>query len=220
MVALQDYTTEVYHSLESLHRASELFKDSNAEELLDTKISALFLKYQLQDKFGVALLHRHFDMDSEEKLVENGNVATPWAFHQSNDDLFGGEVVPKSWMYRDQALHPYEFGYNSEFEQTYPGAPDNGEFLEEFGKLLEENRLDGVLGLTAVGPSAPGTMKYEKTFGRSNVVFTMSQGEADAMDKETVSALWLFSAQEPSSKNGYRAMGCRMGCRCFPSKFN
>lgn len=70
-------------------------------------------------------------MTAEERLVESGNVSTPWSYHQEDDNLFGGSVVSRSWMYGDKGVYPYEFGYNSQFERTYPGLPANNESLEE-----------------------------------------------------------------------------------------
>ena len=153
-------------------------------------------------------------MTAEEKLVESGNVSTPWSYHQEDDNLFGGSVVSRSWMYGDKGVYPYEFGYNSQFERTYPGLPAKNEFLEEFGQLLEEHQLTHLLGLTTISPNAPATMKVEKTWGRSNVVFTMDEEAPDAIGKDTIGAVWHFDAMQPNAKNNYRAMGCMTGCRC------
>lgn len=221
MVAIKDYASEKYHSLRSLHEAHDLFLNANAEELVDTKICDLFVKHNLHNIYGVSLLHRHFDMSPEERLVESGNVSAPWSYHQPSSSLFGGSVVPRSWMYSsaDRAFYPIEFGYNAQLQQTYPSTPPsdmaNGTaFLDEFCTLLEQYNMTDILGLTTMSPNAPGTMKIEKTWGKTNVVFTVAEDESDVSSKETISAMWNFGAVQPSKRNNYRVMGCQSGCRC------
>jgi hypothetical protein len=214
MIPVKDYLSEKYDALRPLRESEDLFRKARVDELLNTKVCDLFLKYNIHETYGVSLLHRHFDMDAGEKLVENGSVSAPWAYHQPDDDLYGGSVVPRSWMFSDGALYPYEFGYNSRLSQAYPSMPINNDFLAEFHELLEEHHLTDILGLTSVSPLAPGSMKYEKTWGRAMVVFTMAEDALDAMGKETINALWYFGSVKPSAANGYRVMGCAVACKC------
>lgn len=158
-------------------------------------------------------------MDPDEKLVENGAVSTPWAYHQDSDAVYGGSVVPRSWVYstRDRNLYPYEFGYNAQGAQTYPAPPDNPEFLAEFCGLLEEHGLVDLLGLTVTSPKEPGVMKFEKTFKRANIVFNLAEDTEDEINgaKHSIKSLWNFGSMQPNASNGYRTMWCAIACKCF-----
>ena len=156
------------------------------------------------------LLHRHFDLEDNEKLVESGNVSVPWSYTQDDDNLHGGSVVPRSWILADNSLHPYEFGYNSfGVTEAYPAPPENTKFYIEFAELLVKYGLSDIVGLTLVKPMDPNIMRLEKTYRHANVVYELP---AEVIDKDTMQAVWQFS--EELRPGGYRAFTCTVGCVC------
>lgn len=146
-------------------------------------------------ELAICLIHRHFDLSPSEKLVENGAVSCPWEYSQADSDIVGGAVVPRSWTFRDGQLFPFEFGYNEGLQDTvYKQLPDKPQFYTELNALLEEHGLTELLGLTLnTGDTPSGTVKFEKTFDRANVIFTIKEG-GDMDAKDSVTAQWVFSS--------------------------
>lgn len=160
---------------------------------LNTKLSRdLFLKHEVYNDLAVCLIHRHFDMASNERLVEFGAVSAPWTLTQV-DQVAGGTLVPRSWIFNDSKMSPYEFGYNEAIgEPTYRALPNKPHFYEEFGKLLKREGLENLLGLTLNSDEIqPGLVKFEKTFGRVNVLFNVARGGL-MEEKESIPAQWNY----------------------------
>jgi hypothetical protein len=230
MIQFSLYDPGKYRSLKSLSAAGDDFEKRQAQEIIEEKFrlrimpslpttirtdvpplsSELFVKHGVQNTLGMILLHRHFDLEDHEKLVESGNVSVPWSYTQNDDNLHGGSVVPRSWILADNGLHPYEFGYNSfGGTEAYPAPPENTKFYIEFAKLLVKYGLSDIVGLTLVKPIDPSTMRLEKTYRHANVVYELP---AEAVDKDTVQAVWQFA--EERRPDGYRAFFCAIGCVC------
>lgn len=160
-----------------------------------THSSDLFLEHGVYQDLAICLIHRHFDLSPTEKLVENGAVSCPWEYSQHDTDVVGGAVVPRSWTFRDGQLFPFEFGFNEGLQDAvYKQLPDKPQFYVELNALLDEHGLTDLLGLTLhTGDTIPGTIKFEKTFDRANVIFTINDN-GDMDDKEAVTAQWVFSS--------------------------
>lgn len=156
--------------------------------------SELFLKHEVYNELAICLLHRHFDLSPSEKLVELGAVSSPWENIQNRSNLFGGSIVPRSWAFRQGSLFPFEFGYNEGLKaEVYKPLPEKPAFYAELNDLLVKHGLEHLLGLTLNTDEIPfGTVKFEKTFDRSNVVFTIKHDNEIAA-KEAIPAMWVFS---------------------------
>ena len=134
-------------------------------------------------------------MNETERLVEFGPVSMPWSLRPGDSKLVGGTIQPRSWMFRNGDVVPYEFGYNESVgPAVYADLPNKPEFFEQFGKVLEEEGLSDVLGLTLLGRRPANTIGMEKTFERANVMFNMSvedfENEKKARGKEFIPAMW------------------------------
>jgi len=58
-------------------------------------------KHGLQERFGVALLHKHFDMDPDEILVEQTNVEDRVLTISPVKASTAGNTIQTIWMLRD-----------------------------------------------------------------------------------------------------------------------
>lgn len=205
------YTPSVYDSLPDLASAATTFEQRDPQEIIENEIgfvyvlllyfrephanvlkSQLFLKHEVYNELAMCLLHRHFNMSASEKLVELGAVSSPWQYAQDDSNVVGGSVVPRSWVFCQGRLFPFEFGYNEGLTKpVYKAMPDKPAFYTELNELLVKHGLEDLLGLTLnTGDAMPGTVKLEKTFDRSNVIFTLPYDEGM---KETVTAQWNYS---------------------------
>ncbi|CAG9947018.1 unnamed protein product [Clonostachys rosea f. rosea IK726] len=74
------YRPEAYNSLPTLSVAGTAYETQDAEKLLFGPMRQLFLDHNVQDTYGVVLLHNHFDIDPEDRLVERRGISVLWSF--------------------------------------------------------------------------------------------------------------------------------------------
>ncbi|KUJ11613.1 uncharacterized protein LY89DRAFT_674189 [Mollisia scopiformis] len=86
------YSAHHYNSLPDIMDASLNFKPTDAT-FLTTIIGQLFVKHQVQKHFGIILLHKHFPLDENEKLVNCQAVAVPWKT-SSHDEQMSAALEP------------------------------------------------------------------------------------------------------------------------------
>jgi hypothetical protein len=117
--------------------------------------------------FGLILLHRHFDLDANERLVDYGGTSVPWRLSKTS-----GNIRASCWLLSvDGAIRPYEFCYaSSRDEVTEPDLAnmDQQAFFSAFKKLLGKYNAEDLWGLCRYpGDDFPG--RVEVTEGRANI---------------------------------------------------
>lgn len=75
--AVLSYNAQNYNSLPSIADAGTDLKPADIA-LLTSTIGQVFVKHEVQNLFGIILLHNHFSLDADEILVNIGSVAVPW----------------------------------------------------------------------------------------------------------------------------------------------
>lgn len=129
---------------------------------------ALFEKYGTERVFGVVLNHRHFNMSSNERLVEYAGTSVPW-------ESMLDKTQPTSWFIsEDNNCLPYEFHYSQDDdpneEDCTPDNPKYSAFINSFNELLREKNALGLFGICRYpGDDFPG--RVEITEGRANINF-------------------------------------------------
>jgi hypothetical protein len=117
-------------------------------------------------------------MSPEERLAEFNNVSSPWL--KGDPNIFGGSLVPHSWLFSNGQLIPYEFHYvphdekEEEARALNATLSDHLKFLEELNTALNAMGLTGTLGLRS-HPSQDFEGSVEVTCGRANINFLPSQ---------------------------------------------
>ncbi|KAF9872766.1 hypothetical protein CkaCkLH20_09629 [Colletotrichum karsti] len=207
---------QTYQALPHLHEAAQTYEQRSPQAIVEEKMMNLFLKHEVYNELAVILIHRHFDMAENEKLVEFGSVASPWDFPVERPDgsFYGGVVKPRSWIFKAGQMIPYEYGFNEHgAPAVYGDMPNKPAFYAEFDALLQEEGLADLLGLTLLTErKQPGVIKLEKTFGRSNVMFTVPEESLKAAKKDPVVASWEFSPEEGivGQKKRLACIGCNI----------
>lgn len=74
--AVLSYDAQNYDSLPSIADAGTDLKPADIA-LLTSTIGQVFVKHEVQNLFGIILLHSHFSLDADEMLVNIGSVAVP-----------------------------------------------------------------------------------------------------------------------------------------------
>ncbi len=166
----------------------------------------VFNKYHAEKELALSLIHRHFDLQPAERLVEYGRVTAPWVLNEYSSH----KVRPKSWAFIGDELYPYEFEYNP----LIPSKAfefDEG-FLSDFQQTLRDHNLMNTFGIAlapADDPDFPCLIEF--TAGRTNVLSPFDHDE----DQIGVEAVWTFSCvwnpmQDGSGKPTTRM--CRVKC--------
>ncbi|KAF7561810.1 hypothetical protein G7046_g2353 [Stylonectria norvegica] len=214
MELVQPYSAESFNALPSLGTVVDDYKASTGEEAMETALQSLFLRYDMTKTFGLGLVHRHFDLQQNELLVEVNGTATAWGIPTDIDDdgvadLAPGEfrkhngcIKPHAWKVQGQGLVPYEFYFVSDYApRQYRDVAGlqaiDPNFLRELIELLQENELDGILGLRLLRDISYTSV--EVTEGQANVTFQVTDDFAPKDPSRLFQAAWRFREAEEGS---------------------
>jgi hypothetical protein len=182
------YNSQAYNSLPSLFQAASMM-DVKTREHLVKDIRQLFLDKNVYNKYGISLLHKHFEIAENQRLVDLHHTSTAWTVGDTDEDIvrkYGGYVVPRTFRSMDGELVPYEFGY-SDSEKSYDLS-----FHKELGRLLVKLGLDSIFGLRYLGDDdLNSNLTLEITEDRANIM--MPRGILPK--SEEIEALWVFSPE-------------------------
>ncbi|KAK5947115.1 hypothetical protein PMZ80_001262 [Knufia obscura] len=187
------YSPINYNLMLSLGRAKSTFDEHDGMSVVKNDLRPLFQKYGLQDKFGAGLVHRHFDLRPDERLVEYNGTSTPW---QCRDCFLGRKIVPIAWHLDGDKYVPYEFRFATSPEdiETASELERQTAFLGEMQDVLHRRELDWVLGLRAM-PITRKESLLEVTQGRANISIPQSELPDDEQKKPKTETMWFFDQE-------------------------
>jgi hypothetical protein len=84
-----------------------------------THLREIFARDRLQERFGVYINHRHFELMSWERLIEYASVQTPWQL-RSADGKAKARIAAKPWAFLEDELVPTEFTFATDPEDAQP----------------------------------------------------------------------------------------------------
>lgn len=179
------YDWQACNSLLHLGQAREIFEKVDAIETITGPIRDIFLQHEAHHEFALTLLHTHFQIKSDQRLVDCRSVATPWIFKDDNAVVhkYGRYVYPKAYRLANGKFEPYEF----EFSHDLPHFQPNQTFLTALASFLHHRQLDGILGLRVLGKDDPD-LNVEATEGTTNVMVHKS----NLPEESLVPTLWVF----------------------------
>ncbi|KAJ5394561.1 uncharacterized protein N7487_012202 [Penicillium crustosum] len=194
------YDSTAFHGISSLHDANKHFRAKNGLSLVETKLKSLILQHGVANLFGVALVHRHFDLEEGTLLVEKDMVTAPWKCDRSFTK-HGGRIIPTSWFYQGDRLYPYEFAFFPCSKVTPPELEEHTCFVEAFFEAVKLYGLDDFVGLRRLsGQESTGML--ECTEGKVNIMFASNEIPAELLQNGT-DTMWFFDGQPP-----YRMYRC------------
>ena len=167
----------------------------------------VFLRHNANETFVLQLLHRHFDMDPNEKLVEYGPVQNPWPVAADQEVVDGGDVLPKSWRMYNNELHPFEFQFMPAAEPREVPVFTKA-FVDDLRAVLKTTGLDKIVGI-ALADKAAGSKPedlVEITVGRNSMMVPAGKTPVQGVDG-TVAAAWSFNGN--ANDNAKTARWCR-----------
>lgn len=155
--------------------------------LLTTTIGQVFMKHEVQNLFGIILLHNHFSLDENEMLVNIGSVAVPWKTTSLAEQL--QDVKGSAWRFTEHGVAPYEFTYDA---TLLPDVSGFQPFLSELRVLLDCLGLTEKLGICAFrGEDLDSTTQVEFTQGRANITLPFDIAPEDGQIR-SIEAVWQF----------------------------
>jgi len=183
------YSAAAFNSLPSLEVADQQFKDKEVHRYLEGPIRQTFLDFDVQSKYGLALLHNHFPLQENQRLVDYHNTATAWSV---DDDVsaispkFNGHIVPRAYMFDNDDIVPYEFSFVPAADT--PVSTDT-EFFNALNQTLTGLGLEKLLGVRDLQDCDDG-LSVEVTEGHANIMLPLSPSFTPP---DLIEALWVFS---------------------------
>lgn len=163
------YSHEAYEALPFITAAEHDLHVSLAGKQLADVLGKLFLDFQVENTFGIILLHRHFGLKRNERLVHFGNSSVPWTVDERH--LESKTVVPVAWQFSQDGIAPFEWRYVALSEK--PPNIDlaiHNQFLSKLTAVLSENGLDRIVGIYALnGSEISKPPMFEITTWRANI---------------------------------------------------
>ncbi|XP_037026174.1 uncharacterized protein LOC119067365 [Bradysia coprophila] len=215
--------SEFFRTIPDFCVAVQKFTENDVKSKLE-HFGRIFERHGVAEEFGLAMVHRHFDISKDEVLVETLNdqksigVTSPWIIKDTtvvapdnetlwieHDTKMKQYVVPQTWSFDKHGnLKPLEFLSTDSPMQT----PDES-FAAELYSELKNLGLEGILGIRRI-VNVKGRSSWETTphNSRSNVVVFGTRPKADVA-KKMFTVLWCFD------ENGKLRAGadCRGHCR-------
>jgi hypothetical protein len=226
-VQILPYSPFEFNSLTGPEEAFADLTTGGGEQVIFDRFKAIFEKHNLCDQyvaiylligrltaycsFGLCLLHRHYDINENQRFVELYNVATPWTL----DDVTHAEgmIIPRCWKFTryGTALVPYEYEF-AQAEKPKTFDPEeilraNPKFVDELMQALDKFNLRDVLGLR-VWPGAGFKGFTEITTSRLTITFPPSYVSENSCEPlaitnacfsqsntESINTAWFFNQE-------------------------
>lgn len=199
------YDHAAYAALPGLGDASDTFIARGAENAINGELKDILVKHGLTDKFGLALLHSHAEIEPHERLAHFGNSAIP----VSIKDTPPSTLFPCTWRITDTGLLPLEFYFSASGPQ--PGVSNQAElaFVEEIRKAIIDLKMEDLIGFSLLANENSGghLSGVEITEGRCNITLPNAALQEIGGDDFT-DALWIFTPV------GHRK--CKKACKKRP----
>ncbi|KAF4435234.1 hypothetical protein FACUT_7338 [Fusarium acutatum] len=218
--AVQTYTPASYDhravdAMTDVDVAAQRLQELNGLDHMKSCIRDVFMKHGVDKVFGVGLLHRHYDVAPNEKIIELGPVSSPWVVGD-DEVITGGAVLPHTWRVFDGELKPTEFKFVPQRELSNVDRPVfPAAFVKELIGVLQETGLDEVLGVSLYEPGDPDNETMEVTYGRSSIVIPstglIGSKVIGPQGFDAFQAAWTFSKKEGEDVVAHHGICAAMG---------
>lgn len=200
---IQEYTPQVFDKLLAWPAASQKIKQAQAHL---PKLGQIICKYELQDHLGLGLLHKHFDLHSNERLIERFDKnQTQIRPRLIKDDT---TVIPYFWKTDGTAWYPLEFCLRSQVPADTVKLADNlsahDDLLGQLAGLLSRLNLTDVYGLTLLHRQAiklrPAELLIETTHSPARRLVWAAHNQHEFAEQDLYPTVWQFqsSGSEPT----------------------
>lgn len=196
------YSSTTFHASPHIDTAASTFETQNGKSFIDKILAPLIRKHTVEECFGPTLVHRHFDIEADEKLVEFNNVTTPWTIDEEFQDTnvgSNGLIYPTAWLLDAEGKWmAYEFAFSPTGGKDKHIVDFNAakyhDFLLEYALAIKAGGWEKVLGLRAwPGDGFAGVLEF--TQGKANINLTPAEfdlARAQEGRMRFVETMWFF----------------------------
>lgn len=200
---LTSYKSDVFDSLEHFFTARDLLEQAQDNM---TELGAIIRRHGLQKQVGICLLHKHFDLSDNERLVEEfeGNNA----YIKPTADY--SDAIPYMWKVErnptsgELVWFPLEFVRVTEAMsaaiQRSEAVVNNSGFLNEIADKLSELGTINMFGISILHRDtikvAEGEILVESTDDEARVLTFSSVPRQDIDPATLTQTLWQFPNTE------------------------
>jgi hypothetical protein len=194
------FSPSIYNSLISVEEADEKAHQSGVLSLFLEEATHIFHKHNMQNRFGVALLHKHYEcgenqhMIQYEEIIKDESALVTRPVHAAPQQE---GAVPVIWSLIEGKYHPLEYSTDSLACELYRSGDIPQAFLEEFSDLLRFSPIGCQIGLAVVNrklhenaPGAFGALEFSDLMDQSSVVLMRNR---DEYRDRTIRTAWSFS---------------------------
>ncbi|KFA80609.1 hypothetical protein S40288_10004 [Stachybotrys chartarum IBT 40288] len=187
---IANYSSDHFNALPDIKTAHSRFVTEKGLDHVES-LKDFFLNNGMDRQFGLIMVHRHFDLEPAEKLVEYRGTSTPWSCELSGLK----KPQPMTWAFDEKnVLRPIEFRYSEVQDEALNET--HLEFITKFKEELFRRGLSSMFGLVRYpGDNFSGSCEF--TQGRANINL---QPEDYPPDLRAFSTTWFYA--EPLWRRG------------------
>jgi hypothetical protein len=142
----------IYNTLLSVEAADEVLKINYEKDAVLHSLGRIIAKFDLQDRIGISLLHRHNNISNEQMMCEDletlpdGRQALSTIRVDRN--LVGKSYIPAIWKASEHGPIAIEFTNANFFTEPFDSSTSdrNKAFVEEFSEEVSGKRVAEILG--------------------------------------------------------------------------
>jgi hypothetical protein len=218
----QQFDVDIYNALPSVEDADKAVEPLRAEFL--TASARLLISYNLENRFGVALLHKHNECERDEHMIQyrdrlEGEEALVTRATRRRPQDEG--AVPIVWSVVDGEYVPLEYTTDPLGRELFGDGGIPSEFLREFAELKRSSPIGDFLGLAVVQREFYDLVEerdiaIELSYPeeKSNVVFVRKRDEVNRI----IQTGWSFEGITETTLGCTATIECEKYCRqtCGP----
>ncbi|KAF4992912.1 hypothetical protein FGRMN_6855 [Fusarium graminum] len=230
MEALDGYDPQIFESINYLRDAERNFFINNGPSARAGPIRNLFIKHGVADSLGLILLHKHFNLNKGQALVDYNGTAMAWDLEDTTVSecgllqKHGGLIKPRAWLLSPtkNKLIPYEFYFQHlkaidkpAYKQT-PSAKFTVDFVNEFAEIVTRDKLSNVLGVCLL--KSPLKTEIETSEGCANISMSVVD-DGTFNSSNSIEAIWNYVAEETGGDIPNKEFTSEYRCTyyCIPS---
>ena len=199
----ENFNFESYNSLPAVEASEEALNASNKKKECIAKIEEYIHSNELEDIFGLWLVHSHFEIKADEIVVESSHLLKGEGMELVSEsrkvsDVDMGSLAPHRFQVIEGSTELESLEYTDDVltQKTWDWVQENPEYLNAIAKIIEEARLTKVLGIALLGErclmsiQSGTTVFQEQTEDDSKNISSLVERNGDT--EKNIETTWAF----------------------------
>ena len=190
------YDRNLFNSLSSIELADIQARGTQALDQAKSVLGPIFIAHDLHDRWGLALLHKHWDLDSDELPLQRvTRPDIPREYELGPVRKFDGAVSWPSILSvatTGALFQPLEYSEDKSVAKAYLTLLHREDFLNQFRRLVIGNGWNHLFGLAALRSISKGYDLVEFNY-QERVSALCEVRERDVVGKNLLETTWRFN---------------------------